>query len=420
MFDHPDELLRKIRLGEDSLLELKRITFRGSRVTTPARSDLADELAAIANSNDGVVVLGVDDKTREVVGIPRELLDVVEAYVRELANDSVEPPLTMKIVRLEVPGPADEPRAILKIDVPRSLFVHKSPGGYFHRIGSSKREMRPAALARLFQQRSQARLIRFEEQVVPETSLGDLDEILWRRFLGIHTEDPPTTLHKIGLLARDDYGAERATVAGVLMASRHPERWLSNAYVEAVRYRGTVQDSHYQTDAAQVTGPLDQQIRHTMAFARRNMTVAATKTPARLEVPQFSERAMFEAVVNAVAHRDYSLSGSKIRLFMFDDRFELYSPGALPNTVTVENLALRQATRNELLTTLLARCPVADRADEVGRRFFMEKRGDGVPIILRESRELSRREPVYRLIDDVELLLTIWSAELPNRPAATA
>src|SRR5581483_9470093 len=104
-----------------------------------------------------------------------------------------------------------------------------------------------------------------------------------------------------------------------------------------------------------------------------DMTVGARKDPGRVAIPQYSARAVFEAVVNAVAHRDYSVHGSKIRLFLFDDRLELYSPGPLPNTVTIESIALRQSTRNELITTLLAKCPVEDPAGEIGRRFLMEK-----------------------------------------------
>ena len=126
------------------------------------------------------------------------------------------------------------------------------------------------------------------------------------------------------------------------------------------------------------------------------------------------------ASLAAFSGSDYSIAGSKIRLFLFDDRLELYSPGPLPNSVTVDSLSLRQSTRNELITSLLARCPVAESlAFDVHRRYFMEKRGDGVPIILHESRELSGREPEYRLIDEQELLLTIWSAELPNQPTAS-
>lgn len=415
MLDDPRELLRKIRLGEDSVLELKTVTFRGGKLVGPRRDDLADELAALANSSDGVCVLGVDDQTRTVQGIPLEKLDLVEQTVRQVCNDSINPPLLVRILRMELPDAAGELQPVLKVDVPRSLFVHESPGGYFHRQGSSKRKLPPDRLARLFQQRSQARIYRFEEQPVPETSFEDLKSDLWERFVGPWTDDSVSTLHKLELLTEDDSGTERATVAGVLFCTRDPATWLPNAYVEAVRYRGTRQDSQYQLDAQKITGPLDGQIREALAFVRRNMSVAAIKDPARREFPQYSLRAVFEAIVNAVAHRDYSMAGSKIRLLQFDDRLELYSPGALPNSVTVDSLPFRQATRNELLTQLLSRCPVDENQREmVLRRYFMERRGDGVPIILEETRKLAGQTPEYRLIDGEELLLTIPAAEPPD------
>ncbi len=414
MFDSREDLMRKIRLGEDTSLELKAVGFRGEKVTEPRRDDLADEVAAIANTSDGVLVLGVDDKTREVTGIPVDRLDTVERVVYEICNDSIKPPVIFHTFRMELPDSTGKLQPILKVEIPRSLFVHESHGGYFHRQGSSKRKMQPDVLARLFQQRSQARLIWFEEHTVPETKLSNLDEELLHRFLGSDPEDVSTTLRKMKLLAEDEMGAERATVAGVLMCSRRPEHWLPGAIIQAVRYRGTRQDSNYQIDAHEITGPLHQQIRDAVSFVRRNMTVAARKAPGRIDIPQYSIRAVFEAVVNAVAHRDYSIHGSKIRLFLFDDRLELYSPGPLPNTVTIESIALRQSTRNELITTLLAKCAVEDPSGGAGRQYLMEKRGEGVPIILEESRKLAGREPVYRLIDDAELLLTIWAARLTD------
>ncbi len=71
----------------------------------------------------------------------------------------------------------------------------------------------------------------------------------------------------------------------------------------------------------------------------------------------------------------------------------------------IESMALRQSTRNELMTSLLARCPVENPTGAVGRQYYMEKRGEGVPIILEESKRVSGRDPAYRLIDDAELLL---------------
>ena len=412
MFDSPEELLQKIRLGEDTSLELKTIRFRGGKVSEPKRDDLADELAAIANTHDGVLVLGVDDKTREIDGIPLPNLEISERFVYEICNESIKPPVLFRVFRIQLPDSEGVAKPILKIEIPRSLFVHESPGGYFHRQGSSKRKMPPEYLARLFQQRSQARLIRFEEQSVPQSGVRDISDELWRRFTTRSNEPSEIVLLKRNLLSKEENGAIRASVAGVLLCSEHPERFLPSAFIEAVHYRGIRQDSNYQTDAQKICGPLDQQINQAMAFLKRNQTIMATKEPHRVETPQFSERAVFEAVVNAVAHRDYSIFGSKIRFFMFDDRLEIFSPGSLPNTVTIDSIALRQATRNELITSLLAETPVAKSIGDARRGFYMEKRGDGVPIILHESEKLSGKIPLYRLIDYSELMLTIFSARM--------
>ena len=405
------ELMRRIRLGEDSGLELKAVKLAGDRVAGPDRDKFADELAAFANSKGGVAVLGVDDRIRNVVGIPLGGLDAVETWVRDICNDSVAPPLDADIYRRELNNRDGRPAPIIRVDVPRSLFVHRSPGGYFRRLGSTKREMSPEALERLFRDRSQSRAIRFDETAVPRTAPGDLDYALTRRFLRDDAGEAgvsETAARKLRLVADDD-GEARLTLAGVLLCTRDPRRWLPHAYVQAVSYAGERTDVDYQTDARDVGGPLDAQVADALHFVRRNMLVRATKATARAERPQFSERAVFEALVNAVAHRDYSLAGARIRLHLFGDRLELYVPGGLANTLTPDSLHLRQANRNELIVSLLARCPAPTG---LGRVNLMDRRGDGVPIILREGRNLSGRSPEYTLVDESELRLVMPAAGL--------
>lgn len=139
MFDSPEELLQKIRLREDTSIELKSVHFRGDRVSDPTRDDLADEIAAIANTHDGVVVFGVDDRTRDITGIPMDRLEAIERYVFEICNESIKPPVLFRSFRMELPDCTGVLQPILKVEIPRSLFVHESPGGYFYRQGSSKR-----------------------------------------------------------------------------------------------------------------------------------------------------------------------------------------------------------------------------------------------------------------------------------------
>ncbi len=385
----------------------------------PFRDDLADEIAAFSNARGGVLVLGVQDKTRAIPGIPVERLDAVEALARQACEDSVEPSAAPVIERLTLPDATGAERAVVRIEVPPSLFVHRSPAGYLRRVGSSKRPIPPDQLARLFQQCSQTRLVRFDESPVPRATLGDLDETLWRRFLTPRTADSPELLlSKLAMASRDDAGILRPTVAGVLLACPEPERLLPHAFLQAVAWRGATIESRansvYQLDAQDITGPLDRQILGACGFVRRNMRILAKKRMdgGRVDIPQFDLLAVFEAVANAVAHRDYSMAGSKVRLRLFEDRLELFTPGMLANTMTPESLPWRQASRNEAITSLLARCPVEDDAFSEHRARIMEKRGEGVPIILSRSERLSGKAPRYRLIDESELLLVI--------PAATA
>lgn len=144
------------------------------------------------------------------------------------------------------------------------------------------------------------------------------------------------------------------------------------------------------------------------------MRVYAIKAPNRIETPQFSMIAVFEAIVNAVVHQDYSIYGSKIRLHLFTDRLEIFSPGSIPNTMTIDSLSERQSARNELLSSLLARCPMNVNAIGSHRSFIMDIRGEGVSIIITESEKLSGRKPEYLLLDDAELKLTIYAAKSPH------
>jgi len=417
MFNNTADLLKQIAIGEDSVLELKIIELKGGQVAGPHRNSMADELAAMANTATGVILLGVDDKSKAIVGIPMDKLDVVETWLRGICNDLIEPPLDCVIRKIPIAAENSDEKIIIRVDVPRSLFVHQSPGGYFRRIGSSKRQMKPDVLARLFQQRSQTRLIRFDEQPISNADPDVLVPSLWERFRTVISPvNDQEFLEKIHLVAVDEDGVARPTVSGVLMAAEHPQEFIRTAYIQAVCYRGTERSASYQLDAKDITGPLDMQVREACIFVERNMRVYAIKAPNRIETPQFSMNAVFEAVVNAVVHRDYSVYGSRIRLHLFTDRLEIFSPGTIPNTMTVDSLSERQSARNELLSSLLARCPMNVNAIGTRRSFIMDKRGEGVPIIITESEKLSGRKPEYQLIDDAELKLTIFAAKPPNEP----
>lgn len=404
-----DRLIQQLQLGEDSRVEFKEAAFAGSRVVAPHRDSIADELAAFGNTIGGTLFFSVSDDGT-VRSMDRPQMDSLEAFVGEVCSDSIRPPLPFVTQRLVL----RDGSFVLVVEIEQSAQVHKSPNGYLVRQGSSKRELSPEALRRLFQQRGRSGLLGPDEVVVTGTGAGTLDAALVDRFLSSRATEPDEfQLAKLGLVREDESGVTRATVAGVLLCTSRPDQFVRGALIEAVRYRGTVLGRASQHDATSITGPLDRQIRDAVNFVRLNTRVAARKAPGRVEVPEFSPRAVFEAIVNAVVHRDYSIENAKTRLFIFDDRLELHSPGNLPNTLSLEAIRSRQATRNETLASVLRMLEVGDIEGAGDRQYFLEQRGEGVPIIYEETRGLTGRDPVYDLLGGTELRLTIPSARPP-------
>lgn len=405
----PSILWRQVALGEDSKLELKAVEVRGTRVSAPKRDRLADEIAAFGNARGGRLILGVTDG-RDPQSLKPAELDAVVRLVDEICNDSIKPPLDYDVFRVAVPGGG----GAVVVEIPSSFAVHRSPGGHFHRRGGVKRQMDSTQVRRVAHARGLSDAGSTDTQVVQGTGINSLDRRFWRRYASSRVDDPPeVALAKLKFVKKDTQGALRATVGGVLLAASAPQEWLPNAWIQAVCYRGGRADASHQLDAREITGPLDMQIRGAMDFVVRNRRVAAYKDPARVDVPQFSARAAFEAVVNAVVHRDYAVTGSRIRLVMFDDRLELYSPGGLCNSMTTEDLRTSQFTRNELLASRLGQCSTGDVAGAGGRRYFIERRGEGICVIEDETFSLAGQRPTFELVGGWELKLVLPAARLP-------
>lgn len=405
-------VLKQFELGEDTRVEFKEVFFGTNRVNAPERRDVADELAALGNTVGGTLIFSVSDEVRPM---SRDQMDELEKFIREICRDSIKPELSIISQRVALP----DNRSALVVEVQQSTSVHRSPGGYMHRHGSEKRQLSSVALDRLFQKRGRSGRLGPDEAVVVGTGRNTLEAALVDRLTSSRvTEAVDAQLLKLGLLREGDNGATGATVAGVLLCAERPDRYIGGAVIEAVRYDGTVLGAAGQLDAATIAGPLDRQIRDAVRFVRFNTHVAARKAPGRMETPQFDPGAVFEAIVNAVVHRDYSMENARTRLFIFDDRMELYSPGALPNTLRIEDMRDRQATRNEVLASVFRRLPAGDVDGAGNRQHFLERRGKGVPIIYERTWALAGNDPFYELLGGAELRLTLPSARPPTKGIA--
>ena len=402
MFDTREQILNQLRAGEDGRAEFKEVRLGDRGVISPNTEDVAGELVALANAAGGVLFLGIDD-SGAVRGIPTEHVDTVENWIVNLATHNCDPPIRPILRKEMLPDLAGDEQRVLLAEIPRGLYVHRTSGGrYYMRIGSTKRDLTPPELVRLFQQRGREYV--FDEQPVLAASVDALNRHRLETFFGRSPTIPwLDLLRNTRVTFRDEDGVDRPTVAGLLAFGTEPTEFLPSGSIEAACYRGTRLSSDDLIHAERLAGPVPDQIDAGIAFVARFIQASSGKGPNSGETVPHNLDIVDEAIVNAVAHRDYAISGSKIRLFLYADRLELYSPGKLPNTLTLDDMPYRTFTRNQLLVGFLSRI----RSKRTGQ-VFLESRGEGVRKILEDGEAHSGRRPEYALFGD-ELRLTLWA-----------
>ena len=402
MFDTTEQILDQLRAGEDGRAEFKEVRLGDRGVLSPDTAALAGELVAFANAAGGGVFLGVAD-SGAVAGIAPSRVDAVERWIVNVATHNCEPPIRPILRKILLPDAAGDDRQVLLAEVPRGLYVHRTSGGrYYVRVGSTKRDLTPPELARLFQERGREYV--FDEQAVLTAAVDDLNRHRLEAFFGRSPTIPwLDLLRNTRVTFRDENGVDRPTVAGLLTFGREPTDFLPSASIEAACYRGERLSSDNLVHAERLAGPVSDQIDAGIAFVAQFMQPRPNARSSGGTDARYDLDVVDEAIVNAVAHRDYAISGSKIRLFLFADRLELYSPGKLPNTITLNEMPYRTFTRNQLLVSFLSRI----RSKRTGQ-VFLESRGEGVRKILQDGEAHSGRRPTYELFGD-ELRLTLWA-----------
>ncbi len=414
MFDTLDAISNQLLAGEDDFAEFKEVRMGSGGVISPNAESFAGEMVALANAEGGAVFLGVrDDGT--VAGIAPEQLRRVEEWVANVASNNCDPPLRPSVRSVALPDPDGVTRRVLIVHVRRGLFACRTQSGrWYVRAGSTKNHLTREELARLLQERG--RNFVFDETPVPTAGSEDLDEGVLREHIGAPSSLSweQLLLNQKVLSRASNEGLARPTVGGLLCFGANPQEHLPAASVHVACYRGDRRHSDDLVYSDEIGGRVQDQIDNTVAFVDRFMLNPARKDVGRKDYPQYPLGVVMEAVVNALAHRDYSVYGSRVRVFLYSDRLEVISPGGLPNTVTLESLRYDQFTRNQLLFKFLSKM----RSRRGGTR-FIEARGEGVGRILDEGLRHSERLPLYEL-HGMELYLTIWARpsphEVPDEP----
>jgi ATP-dependent DNA helicase RecG len=311
---------------------------------------LAETLVALANAHGGTVLVGVAAGGRpQGVADPDGALDTVQQ-----AELLAAPPLIVPLPQIvEYEG-----RTLCVIEIPPGLpHAYNLGGRYLTRTGALNRLLSSAELAGLLLGREEAG---YEARPAPHARLDDLDMAQVSAYLrslagqtaGEADESWQRGLQGRGILTQADEDLV-PTYAGILLFGRQPQRFLRNSQVTLVRYAGPVMGDEFVRQDA--TGTLPDQIRQAEAFVtanmRRGMRLASFT---RKEVTEYPLAVVREAIVNAVAHRDYAIRGDGCRVLMFSDHMEIYSPGRLPGHVTLANLLNERFSRNEVIVQVLS------------------------------------------------------------------
>lgn len=349
--------------GENSSIEFK---------LQEAHPDaIAKEIVAFANTRGGTILLGIDD-TGAVIGIDDSRH--WEEWIANITRQNIVPAINVEYIEIQVEG-----KRIGLIEVPKGPDkpYQTSKNFYYTRIGSTSRAATQGELMRMFQQ---AGMFHYDQIPVEKTSIKDLNltrvsSYFQRYNIDINEEETLETL----LMNTDILTPEgNTTVAGLLVFGIHPQKYLMNASISYAHFTGT-DESGDLIDRQVIEGTLDFQIDTALSVILHNI-----KEPSIIEKAKrsstaktYPEKVFRELLVNACIHRNYAISGSRIRIRQFADRMEFISPGRLPNTVTIEKL------KNGVSYAVN---PVILKFMENLR--YIDKLGRGIPLVCLEAKKL--------------------------------
>jgi ATP-dependent DNA helicase RecG len=340
-------------------------------------SRLASALVSLANTAGGMVLLGISPRSGEIVGVrqPDEMIDRVLQ-----ASTLSDPALVLPIPTIQSMG---ETKVVCVI-VPAGLPNVYSLDGRF--LGREGRQINPLPARRLRELLMERGVFHFDTETPQDARLDDLDPqkiTAYVNALGLlEGENPEEILLRRGCLRQDAGGKFHPTYAALLLFGRTPQRWLPNATLLAARFMGVAFSDQYLKQ--ELIGTLPEQLHQAEAFLRANLrSVVRLVGLQHQDTPEYPFEAVRELLVNAVAHRDYSLQGDCIHLHIFADRLEVHSPGGLPGPVTLDNLLRARFSRNAVIVQVLA---------DLG---FVERLGYGLDRVVTVMRQNSLSPPLF-------------------------
>ncbi len=370
------DVLRRIESGEDARTELKSAT---SDISSIRRT-----LCAFANSDGGLLVIGVGD-SGSILGVDQDANAVQERLTSSLQNGCGRP--VSAVLGRHLFGD----RWVHWIDVQRHQRGYEpfnTDGRFWVRRGRSTVAPSPSELQELF---NVFGLVLTEQQTIPSATLDDIDLGAFWKFMrsqGKHLDDSPqlnieSDLLNASVCDRLNDGLH-PTLYGLMVFGRNPQghRNTTSFFIQCVAYAGTDQSTKVLS-SGEGKGRIDEQVERSVGWFQSLGRREELNGLRRTDCPLIPDGVLREVLVNAVIHRDYALTGSQIMFEVFDDRIDVTSPGALPNHMTVEQARSGGAPRSR--NEMMANAMVVQQ--------LMERRGRGWLLMRPGMREFNNTEP---------------------------
>ena len=344
------ELLDIIEAGETSRVQFKELM--------PHKDSVAQEIVAMANSLGGVILFGVEDATNMPKGLPPATIEEYDRMISQIA-DNIKPIVYVQTEVVNV-GEQSSPKNILVIHVPDGFNkpYKTDRGDIYIKQGANKRlVVDNGEIMRLFQRSGN---LLADEMPVADTTIEDIDERLFSAYFakefGMSYADKGLT-YEAALRAKRVLRGGLVTLAGLLFFGLAPQNIKPTCTIKVVSYFGNdPSGSDYRNKPSDLCGTMPELFEKCMSWLKNNLkSVQAGQGFNSIGQLEIDEESLVELVQNALLHRDY-FKNAPIRVFLFDDRLEIISPGRLPNSLTVEDIKYgNPVVRNNQLVAFASR-----------------------------------------------------------------
>lgn len=343
-----------IRAGESKTVEFK--------ADFPQKNQIPKTVCAFANRAGGYIIIGVNDKS-SVIGVDESRIDDYLDRISNSIHDCVFPMLIPEIYTYKIDNKTVVVIRIYPGNTPP--YYLKSEGkvnGTYIRVGKTNK----AADNEILQELERRRLNKaFDEDIfreIDEDGVADLSDLL-ENVLGKRISDGK--LESLNLIVPDGNVRYFSNAAGIILGE------MEHCRIKCARFMGdSVLDF---IDRKEYSGDIFGQLNAAIGFIKSHINIAGVISGnglKRRDILEIPEEVFREAIVNALIHRDYSISGSDIKIAIYNSRIDVVSPGGLPKSITIEEIyAGRSEVRNKVIAKIFR---------EAG---IIEQWGSGIPRI---------------------------------------